>query len=500
MSRMTTGRHKVFTWLIPIALLLISLFVYTRYGFSGRLGFDEGLSAYGAGQLTQGVPPYVSVFVIKGPMSMFVLASAILLGDVAGIDQVLSMRIAGLIASCLSALFIYFLGVELFRGKRAGVLIALTFLTFYTFGRYASSGPRAKTFMVTFLILALWLAARRKWFLAGFAGALAALVWQPTAVLPALTFFAAMLQGDVNGGRRIRSGLAVAAGVALPLGATTAYFAATGTLREAIDATVLFNVKYLDRGAASLLDHIFGPMRLSVLGYPGQWLIILVGSLMILELVFRRVGRAGGIRPFIAGDRFAVLLLSFPLFVLWSLIDFGSPTDLFVLLPYFSIGFGWFLHQGVDAVTAVATPAPWQRAVFECLLCLAMIVAAGYPLEIAEPDVLSEQRQAVREIESLLGDDGVLLTLHAPEVLVLMGRANLTRYLYLVGGADRYVDDYEEDGFDGWMSRLEHLEPRVVVLGTSKVLRQGVPPAYRAWLAEKYEKQRVWHWDVYVRE
>jgi len=32
------------------------------------------------------------------------------------------------------------------------------------------------------------------------------------------------------------------------------------------------------------------------------------------------------------------------------------------------------------------------------------------------------------------------------------------------------------------------------------VLRQGVPPAYRAWLAEKYEKQRVWHWDLYVRE
>ena len=500
MPRMTIDRRKVFTWLIPIALLLISLLVYTRYGFSGRLGFDEGLFAYGAGQLIQGVPPYVSVFVIKGPISIFVLAGAVLLGNVAGVDQVLAMRIAGLTASCLSALFIYSLGVELFRGKRAGIFIALTFLTFYTFGRYASSGPRAKTFMVAFLILALWLAARREWFWAGFAGALAALTWQPTAILPALMFFVALLQGDSNGVRRVRSGLAVAAGVALPLGATIAYFAATGTLREAIDATVLFNVKYLNRGAASLLDHITRPMQLSVVGYPGQWLIILVGSLMILALFLQRVGRAGGIAPFLRNDRFATLLLSFPLFVLWSLVDFGSATDLFVLLPSFAIGFGWFLLRGVDAVAGVAVRQPWQRVIFVGLFCLALTVAAGYPLEIAEPDVLSEQRQAVREIESLLGDDGVLLTLHAPEVLVLTGRANPTRYLYLLGGSDRYVDDYEENGFDGWMDRLEQLEPQVVVLGTSKVLRQGVPPAYRAWLAEKYEKQKVWHWDIYVRE
>src|SRR5690554_2177404 len=91
-----------------LACFGIAAFVYCLYGFEGTLTRDSGLYIYGAQQLVQGVPPYISILDPKGPLSFLVPALGILLADILGWDDVFGVRFVFLLISCgtASALFL----------------------------------------------------------------------------------------------------------------------------------------------------------------------------------------------------------------------------------------------------------------------------------------------------------------------------------------------------------------------------------------------------------
>jgi len=479
-------------------LFVLAIGVYAVYGFQGELRFDQGLYTYAAQQMVQGVPFYASTFDAKTPLTVFILAAGMWAGNRVGVDDLLAARATNLLIAGLCVVAVYALGQALFRSRRVGLFAALSFLTFYTFGSYAASGPRDKTFLVLAVAVSLWLGARRRWFWAGLAGALAALTWQPAALIPLVMAVLAVLQTDAPAARRLRSGLAVLAGVLLPLAAVVVYFALVGALRLAYEGSVLFNLKYIDRGPVSPLQHFVNPIHWTLTGYPGQWIILVLGGVMLLALWAERLEAAGSFGQFVAADRFAGLLILSPLFALWSLRDFGSPTDLYFLLPSFAVGFGWLLALAAQAVSATVLRRHWQNNAFVAMLCLALIATAVGPLYHQREVKLPAERANAQRVEQLLGPAGVLLTISAPELLVLTHRANPTRFLYMVFGTPRYLEASEPGGLAGWLQRMQALHPRVVATGTGPNHVDSIPRPVAEWLAAEYDRRSIGIWDVYV--
>jgi hypothetical protein len=54
---------------VPFFILLISAWIYAQYGFNGPLKRDAANHLYAGQQMAEGIPPYVSIFNHKTPLS-----------------------------------------------------------------------------------------------------------------------------------------------------------------------------------------------------------------------------------------------------------------------------------------------------------------------------------------------------------------------------------------------------------------------------------------------
>jgi hypothetical protein len=200
---------------IFVGLFILATCTFALRGLEVSLMRDNAVYLYSGERFAEGVPPYVSIFDAKGPMTPFLVGGAIMLGKPFGADAVTAARIGFLLLSsgCVATLFL--LAQQLFRSRAIGLLASSVFMTFLGFGEHAIEGPRAKTPMVLFEILSLHFMARRCWFWAALCGALAGLVWQPSAIFLIATLLLAILQGGA--GRERASAMArAAAGGTLP--------------------------------------------------------------------------------------------------------------------------------------------------------------------------------------------------------------------------------------------------------------------------------------------
>ena len=162
-----------------------------------------------------------------------------------GLDEVLATRVLFTLFAAACASAIYLLGRDLFRSRYAGFAAAAALICFSGFVEYATNGPREKTPMMLFLILALWMLTRRKWFAAGFFLSMATLTLQIAFFFgaPALAVVWA-LQSGPGLQARARAGLRIVVGGLVPLVALTAYFWAVDAARAFLDAFVVINARY----------------------------------------------------------------------------------------------------------------------------------------------------------------------------------------------------------------------------------------------------------------
>src|SRR5699024_7972684 len=131
------------TW----AAFAVALVVYSLHGFEGRLSRDLGIYAYSGQQVANGVPPYENIVNRAGPMAQFGPGLGAALARLAGIDDLLGMRLLYLVISVACVGLVYVLVRELFGSRLAGVAAAAAFLSFQGFINLASNGPREKTVM-----------------------------------------------------------------------------------------------------------------------------------------------------------------------------------------------------------------------------------------------------------------------------------------------------------------------------------------------------------------
>jgi hypothetical protein len=462
---------------VVLVVAVASFVVFLLHGFDGGLTRDAAIYSYGGQQVVEGVPPYVSILNRAGPLSHLVPALGVAIARVVGIDDVLGIRILFMVISVACVCLVYLVARDIFRSRTTGLVAASAFITFQGFIEYATYGPREKTLLVLFLLVTLLACTRRSWLTAGVGVALATLVWQPAFLVGTSVVVVTVL--SLPRKERTSALLRVVGGGAIPAVAVVVYFVIEGAFDEFVDAFLLINARYTTPDP--LLSDL-GEKWSGMLDAYGLSLIVLLvgfGGLVVAAVTGGRNGRSEILRASAVGALVALL---------WSLRDFNDWPDAFVVFPFAAVGIG-----------ALATRLSFQReARLRIAAVVVSLVAIGVALTYSigqRNDLLSSQRASVSELEGGWPNDYELLSVEAPEVLVLARRTNPTRHQMFLRGLDRYVDDTHPGGMAGFVRWIENEAPDVLATGEEE------PPS---WLASLVEDEFVrldgggpgWTWYV----
>jgi 4-amino-4-deoxy-L-arabinose transferase-like glycosyltransferase len=439
------------------------LVVYLLHGFDSYLSRDLSVYTYAGQQVLDGVPPYVGILNRAGPLAHLLPAVGIAAARALGGPDLLGARVFYLVIAVACVWLVYLLGRDLVGTRTAGLVAAATLLSFSGFVEYAADGPREKTPMVLFVVCTLWALTRRRWLAAGLWLGLATLVLQLAFIVGAPAVLLCLVTDPR--GRRLRALGLVVAGGALPVAVATAYFAAVGALSQAVEAFVVINVRYTS--ADPMTEHLRADWALLQEGYgPTLWVLV-VGLVALLVLSLRVL------RPAVrAQEPGAVTVASLGVAavagIAWTLHDFDSWPDVFTLLPLSALGVAATWRW-------VARRVPVGAA---GVLALAWVLAAtGLAVTFSvtqRNDTLLLQRMSVAAKLAVLPRDATMMTVNAPQPLVLSGRTSPTRYLMFASGLDQYVDDSWPGGLQGFGRWIVRRGPSLVAVGEPR----------RHWLSE----------------
>jgi len=471
--------------LVPLLCALATV-LYVLHGFDGYLSRDLGDYAYGGQQVAEGVPPYVAVVNRAGPLAHLIPGVGAVLAQWVGVDQVVGMRVFLMLFAVASIGVLYVLGRDLFRSRLAGVAAAATLMGCQGFIAYASDGPREKTSMILFLLCAMLATVHRRWLTAGFFIALSTLCWQPV-------FFVAMagvvvtIVLDRSGGRlteRLRALLRVAVGGLVPSAVTVGAYAAVGALGIFMDDFVLINARYTQQ--TSLITSPGAALDMLAAGYGPSLAFFLTGLVAITVLCLRALRRPAEQRDAQWVDLLAVGAILVAGLV-WSLKAFNGFPDAFIMLPPAALGIG-------GLVVALAERVPLRTVVIATAVWTVATTAVGATYAIStRNDTLDDQRASVQAVMDVLPKDARILSVEAPQPLVLTHQRNLSRYQQFGNGLIDYVDDTWPGGSEGYGRWVGRRSPTLIALGNG-----GVVPG---WLAPTIDRgyQRVgttigWDW------
>jgi len=443
-------RRWPFDLLVPVVAVAATA-VYWQHGFDGVLSRDLAIYSYAGQRVADGVPPYLGILNRAGPLAHAIPAVGVVAARLLGIDELLGMRLLFLAISVASICVAYALGRDLFRSRLAGLAGAAALLTCGGFITYATGGPREKTAMVLFLFCTLWATQRQRWFLAGLFLGLATLVLQ-IAFVPGFT--AVTVAALAMRGRRVSALVRFAAGGLVTAAVAVGYFAAVGALSEAVDAFLLINAGYSQAHAfAGQLATSWSSFQ-GGYGRVGVWVIggglAALAVLSLVSLSPRHWRREPPVVPLSAfGASGAVA-------VLWTLRDFDSWPDAFLVLPYVALGIGALAKVAVDHLPARVAAA------FVIAWCVAAVVAAAHFAVSTHDHRLTEQRRSVAAVVDQLPADATFMSINAPQALVLTGRTNPTRFQTFSSGLDRYMADTYPGGLRGFARSTRRSRPTII--------------------------------------
>jgi hypothetical protein len=467
----------------PLTVLcaVAAFVVYLPHGFDGALTLDLGIYGYGGQQVAEGVLPYVAVVNRVGPLAdLFAGVGAFVSGGM-GIDEVLGMRLVFMMLSITCIVLVYLLARELFSCRLLGVVAAAALLSFQGFIDYATNGPREKTAMVVFVLASLLALTHQRWLTTGVLISLATLVWQPA-------FFALIFGTSVAillGTRRQdwRPAFArVSVGGAIPLAVVLATYAAAGELSAFLDCFIVINAFYTHQ--PSFLTDVPASWDTLVSGYGASLWILLFGLTGLMLLAFRTLRSQVGPMPpqtaaLIGTAVFGLVSMA------WTVFAYNNWPDTFVVLPAGAIGVAGLVsalsHRHSErigmsiaaAVTAIATVA----AVFH---------------SIGDRDeTLNRQRESVAAVVRIL-PDATILSVNAPQPLVLTGQRNASRLQFLNDDFIDYVDDTWPGGIDGYARWISRQKFTIIAVGGREIPPWLIPTTERRYKRMGYVNGWMW--------
>ncbi|HEU4810564.1 MAG TPA: hypothetical protein VFT00_00350 [Nocardioides sp.] len=439
---------------MTLASCAVAAVVYALHGFDGYLSRDLGVYSYGGQQVAEGVPPYDAIVNRAGPLAHLIPGAGVIVSRWVGLDDIFGMRLLFLVISVACIGLVQVLGRDIFKSRLAGIASAAALLCFAGFIEYASNGPREKTAMVLFVICALLATAHQHWATTGFFIALATLTWQPVFLAAFAGTVVAILLGLDSG--RIRALVRVAVGGIVPTVVTAAAYTLVSDLQVFLDDFWIINARYTEQ--ISLLSAPREAWELMVTGYgPSLWAVI-AGSLALLALATVALVRRSGRRDPLSAALVAQAVM-FVVGILWSMKAFNGWPDIFFLLPSAALGIG-----GVAAL--LARRVPGRVAVAATLAWVVAATALALDYSVTERDHrLADQRDSVATVLAALPEGSRILSVEAPQPLVIAHERNLSRLQLFGNGLIDYVDDTWPGGSDGYGRWVGRQEPAAIALG-----------------------------------
>lgn len=479
-------------------IFALAYYVYANFTFDDPLYRDLAIYLYGGQRFAEGVPPYVSIFDHKGPLSHMLAGAGVLLGRLVGWGDIYGARALFFVFGCLTVVAVYVLGRATFSSRSAGLLAALSFLGYYAYARPVASGPEPKTPMVLFEALSLFLMGQKRWFWAALFGSLAFLVWQPMGILPATCVLLALLGPRAE---RLNATLRAFAGALTPLLLIFFYYLYHGALRALVEGMVLFNLLYVDRNS-NWIGRILDPETPDAVwrwfevvdGYDLSFVVIFMGLAFVASLVFARPFRF----------RYLPLLVTLPLFTLWTAYDFQAREDFYVFLPYAAVGFGGLISLSLRAIGAPRPAAAFPAAV---LLLVALVNTPELGPGRGPGFGIPNQTDGIVELQQRFGEDVRVVSINAPQSLVFLGEENPNRYLFTTDRMDRQIAADYPGGFEGWIRSIEEYDPDVIAFfadGQRQMPDDGMDEenqeALWRWLESGYEREKIGNFFYYVEK
>jgi hypothetical protein len=483
-------REALLTWGGGVLAVLIGAVLFTRFGIHGNLFRDESIYAYGGQQLVDGVPVYLGIFDPKPPLPTFLEALGVVGARAVGKDEVLTMRAEFFVFALLAVGAIYALGLRLWKSRLAALAGAVVFASFKGFAIDALGGPDAKTPGIFLAVAALALLLRRRWFLAGLAGSLAFLDWQPLAIYAAAAVIAAVLANDPDV-ERWKRGARALAGVAIPIVATVLFLAIDGGLPQFIEASFTFPLTGLHRGNVTLGGNVDTIVSVVNAHYGDTRVLFWAGLALLTAILGTWIARRRNVFPaaVVGGTFLAVVAV--------SVADFQGYPDLYPLLPYAAIGIG-----GALSVLAPRIDGVWPRRIaagvaLAAVAALAVLSTHWYSTAPHDGPSLRAERSAALKLRRALNPGERLYALGDPTPLVLAGVRNPTRWIYLGSGVDSWAIKHDFGSLAGWQAEIRRVDPPIVVVN---LWNSGHGQKMRTWLEGTYGHYTyLGHWKIFAK-
>jgi 4-amino-4-deoxy-L-arabinose transferase-like glycosyltransferase len=438
-------------------------------------------------QILRGNPPYARVTIVKTPLTGMLAAGAIGAGRAIGWNDVFAARAGFILLGGLLVVVTYLCGAALFS-RRTGLFAALALLGMDGVSQRVTDGPSPKVPFILFGMAAVWLTARKRWFLAGAAAALSFLTWQPGAVFVALVWFAVWFNAR---GERGRALLNAVAGALTPLAVVGVYLAASGALDSALKQTFLANASYF--GASKVGAGILNVLRENALNvvsdtpqcFRDEPMFLVLGAFGLSGIGAYALWRArrGTHRELFL---YAPLLLSAGALGAFTLLDFQSCADVLPFFPYFAIGTAWILAMGLTLLEARVRGA-WVAPAATAVVCILLL---AYGLADVSPGAratgLSQQREMAARVNERLGAGERIQQFGDAVLLVLLERENATRFIHL--GDKQGAGILRAEGMEPAQlpALVEAAQPRVITLSRAKD-QPWAEPLYE-WIDRNYAR------------
>ena len=445
------------------ASVVVAIVLFTRFSIDGALSRDESIYVYGGQQLTHGVAPYASIFDPKGPLATMLAGVGAGLGHLAGHRDVYVIRLLFFFCSVLAVLASYLLVLRVWKSVLGALAAAVVFASYGGFAQDALAGPDAKTPGVLLAIVCMWLAARRNWFWAGITASLTFLDWQPFLIFPVMAVLAAVAGTREN---RLRALAMSVLGVVIPIAVTFIYFAAAGAFGKFVEATFEYPLTGVKRSRETVLHRIEHIFKIVHTYYEFSGVLFWVGAVLLVAVLGGIVWRGRGHWRSTLTDPVLVVIGLTGLFEFgYALTDFQSYPDVFPLLAYPAIGIGATVALVEQRASMPASRQAFVGVTAAVLALLAVLSAYWFTNTSANNTSYRNERAVGCALHHAVPPGTSLYSLGNPVPLVVTGRRNPDRYIYLDAGVDAWKVKHTAGGLTGWEEQIAHANPSVVVLG-----------------------------------
>lgn len=471
------------------AFLIGAAVVLADRPFTHTEAGDSSIFDYIAQSIVRGQLPYRDVIDPKGPGSMYLSAAAMALGSAAGVRDIIAVRWLHIALMGLLTALTFLVAEEYFRDRRAAFLAPLIPLMTGSFSSQMIRGTQPKLPMVLFGVLSLLLIAKDQPFLAGFFSMLSCLCWQPGLMF---TGVAVLIHSRYLTSWRDLRALKTMFGAATPLAVVILYFYSQSALTDLWSWTVVYPYTVFAPETSMPVGETFDTFR-TVLQRELQPVAI-IAPLALIGLVIYVARRARGYKSgerLRATDLFKDAIVLPPLiYLVFCMINFQGAPDLIPFYPFIGLFVAWLIIEA-DRLTA----RKWSK--LASLLPLAATIAAAFLIVIEHApntpreSTLQDQDREAQIVASYLGPDDKIYEHGMGEVLVLLNKPNLNKYLALNSGADNYIAARNPGGFHDVIDELEKHAPKIVVMTRLRNVRHAED--LREWVEQHYDKLDLAH-------